>query len=67
MFFRKEANCERMAFIRPPKPRSPVMICPMASAAATMLSARNFDTCASKLRMASLIFEYTSSRADSKE
>ena len=44
MFFRKEANCERIAFINPPKPRSPVIIWPMASAAATMLSARNFDT-----------------------
>ena len=45
MFLRKFANCVRIAFIKPPKPRSPAMTLPNASAAATIESARNCETC----------------------
>ena len=48
MFLRKLANCVRIAFIKPPKPRSPAITLPRASAAATIESARNCDTCWSK-------------------
>ena len=63
MFFRKEANCVRIAFINPPNPRSPVITCPMASAAATMLSAMNFETCWSKRCITSAMVPCTCSSA----
>lgn len=63
IFFKKEANCVRIAFISPPNPKSPAMICPIASAAATMLSVINFDTCWSKRVITSAIVAWTCSNA----
>lgn len=60
---RQLANGNKMAFISPPNPRSPAMICPMASAAATILLARNVDNDWSKPYIVSLTAPPTCSNA----